>query len=303
LLNHTIIQIIFRFCLVNCFMTFSDPSSFGFAHPPLVLSFAASDPTAGAGLQADVLTISSLGCHSTSVVTGITVQDSAGVEEVMALDSDWVEDQARTLLEDMPVSAFKLGVLCSADNVRVIAEILADYPDIPLIFDPVLASGRGDAFSDDEIIEAMRELLIPQTTVLTPNSLEARRLIATSDADEEPEIFALDTCAQRLVKLGAEYVLITGTHESSLSVTNRLYSAEGLVRADEWQRLPGSYHGSGCTLASAIAALLALGVDLPEAVHQAQEYTWQTLAHAFRPGMGQAIPDRFFWSRQQPPND
>ncbi|MCA3174424.1 MAG: hydroxymethylpyrimidine/phosphomethylpyrimidine kinase [Burkholderiales bacterium] len=273
-----------------------------FEQPPLVLTFAASDPTSGAGLQADLLTIASLGCHGTSVLTGITVQDSAGVDEVMALDADWVDDQARTLLEDMPVSAFKLGVLCSAENVRVIAEIMSDYPDIPLVFDPVLASGRGDSLSDEEVIEAMRELLLPQATIVTPNSLEARRLAAT-DQDEELESLTLDVCAQRLLQIGAEYVLITGTHEVSTSVTNRLFNAAGLVRADEWQRLPGSYHGSGCTLASAIAAMLALGADLPDAVQQAQEYTWNTLAHAFRPGMGQAIPDRFFWSRQMAPND
>lgn len=273
-----------------------------FEQPPLVLTFAASDPTSGAGLQADLLTIASLGCHGTSVLTGITVQDSAGVDEVMALDADWVDDQARTLLEDMPVSAFKLGVLCSAENVRVIAEIMSDYPDIPLVFDPVLASGRGDSLSDEEVIEAMRELLLPQATIVTPNSLEARRLAAT-DQDEELESLTLDVCAQRLLQIGAEYVLITGTHEVSTSVTNRLFNAAGLVRADEWQRLPGSYHGSGCTLASAIAAMLALGADLPDAVQHAQEYTWNTLAHAFRPGMGQAIPDRFFWSRQMAPND
>jgi hydroxymethylpyrimidine/phosphomethylpyrimidine kinase len=273
-----------------------------FEQPPLVLTFAASDPTSGAGLQADLLTIASLGCHGTSVLTGITVQDSAGVDEVMALDADWVDDQARTLLEDMSVSAFKLGVLCSAENVRVIAEIMSDYPDIPLVFDPVLASGRGDSLSDEEVIEAMRELLLPQATIVTPNSLEARRLAAT-DQDEELESLTLDVCAQRLLQIGAEYVLITGTHEVSTSVTNRLFNAAGLVRADEWQRLPGSYHGSGCTLASAIAAMLALGADLPDAVQQAQEYTWNTLAHAFHPGMGQAIPDRFFWSRQMAPND
>jgi len=273
-----------------------------FEQPPLVLTFAASDPTSGAGLQADLLTIASLGCHGTSVLTGITVQDSAGVDEVMALDADWVDDQARTLLEDMSVSAFKLGVLCSAENVRVIAEIMSDYPDIPLVLDPVLASGRGDSLSDEEVIEAMRELLLPQATIVTPNSLEARRLAAT-DQDEELESLTLDVCAQRLLQIGAEYVLITGTHEVSTSVTNRLFNAAGLVRADEWQRLPGSYHGSGCTLASAIAAMLALGADLPDAVQQAQEYTWNTLAHAFRPGMGQAIPDRFFWSRQMAPND
>ncbi len=263
---------------------------------PLVLTFAATDPTSGAGLQADLLTFASLGCHGVSVVTGITVQDSAGVEDVQAIDSEWVDDQARTLLEDMPVAAFKLGVLASADNVRVVAEIMADYPDIPLIMDPVLASGRGDPLGDDEVLDAMRELLVPQTTLLTPNTLEARRLAAL-DSDDDPDMLSWEVCAQRLVQSGAEYVLITGTHDTTPNVINRLYSAEGCVRSDEWQRLTGSYHGSGCTLAAAIAALLALGADLPDAVREAQEYTWQTLAHAFRPGMGQAIPDRFFWSR------
>jgi hydroxymethylpyrimidine/phosphomethylpyrimidine kinase len=99
--------------------------------------------------------------------------------------------------------------------------------------------------------------------------------------------------------MGCEYVLITGTHEQTAKVTNTLYSERGVVRSDSWERLPGSYHGSGCTLASAIAALLAQGVEVPEAVHEAQEYTWQTLKAGFRPGMGQHIPDRLFWARSE----
>jgi hydroxymethylpyrimidine/phosphomethylpyrimidine kinase len=265
--------------------------------PPLVLTFAATDPTGGAGLQADLLTLSSLGCHPLSVVTGITVQDSVGVEAVWPMDADWVADQARRILEDMPVAAFKLGLLGSVENIVAIAEILSDYPDIPLVFDPVLASGRGDELSNDDMIAAMRELLVPQTTLLTPNSVEARRLALDEDiADDDPE---LNECGQRLVDLGAEYVLITGTHEQSPQVINTLYGDKGILRADSWERLPGSYHGSGCTLASAIAAHLAQGLDLIDAVREAQEFTWHSLAHAFRPGMGQFIPDRFFWTREE----
>lgn len=263
--------------------------------PPIVLSFAASDPTGGAGLQADLLTLASMGCHPLTVVTALTVQDTRGVDDLLAIESDWVSDQARKVLEDMPVAAFKLGVLGSIENIAAIAEILSDYPEVPVILDPVLASGRGDALANEDMINVLRELIVPQTTVLTPNSIEARRL---AEEDEEGEEIALDECATRLVGLGCEFVLITGTHENTPEVINTLYGEEGVVRSDRWKRLPGSYHGSGCTLASAIAATLANGLDVPEAVREAQEYTWQALAHGFRPGMGQHLPDRFFWARE-----
>ncbi|MDD3884297.1 MAG: hydroxymethylpyrimidine/phosphomethylpyrimidine kinase [Gallionella sp.] len=262
---------------------------------PLVMTFAATDPSSGAGLQADLLTIASMGCHPLSVVTAVTVQDTSGVDDVLPIDPDWVADQARAILEDVPVAAFKLGLLGSVENIAVIAEIMADYPDIPLVLDPVLASGRGDELANEDMLDAMRELLIPQCTILTPNSMEARHL-ALNDADEQDDP-ALDECARRLLGMGAEYVLITGTHEQSPKVINTLYADRGVLRRDEWARLPGIYHGSGCTLASAIAALLAQNVDLPEAVREAQEYTWQSLNAGFRPGMGQHIPDRLFWAR------
>jgi hydroxymethylpyrimidine/phosphomethylpyrimidine kinase len=153
--------------------------------PPMVLSFAASDPSGGAGLQADLMTASALGCHALSVTTALTVQDSVGVASILAIDADWVEDQARTLLEDMPVAAFKIGLLGSAENMLIIAEILADYPLLPVVLDPVLASGRGDELADEEMIATLREVLLPLTTILTPNSLEARRLAEEEhDADD-----------------------------------------------------------------------------------------------------------------------
>jgi hydroxymethylpyrimidine/phosphomethylpyrimidine kinase len=263
--------------------------------PPIVLSFAASDPSGGAGMQADVLTLASMGCHPLSVLTAITVQDTLGVEGVQPLDAEWVADQARCLLEDMPVDAFKIGVLGSVENITAIAEILSDYPDVPLVLDPVLASGRGDELASEEMLHALRELLVPRTTILTPNSTEARRL-AERDEDEQA---SLASCAQRLIGLGCDYVLITGTHEPTPQVVNTLYGKGGVVRTDRWERLPGSYHGSGCTLASAIAAMVANGLELAEAVREAQEYTWNTLAKAYRPGMGQLLPDRLFWARDE----
>jgi len=271
----------------------SDSMTAPSAAPPAVLTFAATDPTSGAGLQADILTLASMGCHPLSVVTAITVQDSAGVEGFLALDPDWVADQARCILEDIPVVAFKVGVLGSSEIVTVVAEIVSDYPDIPLVLDPVLASGRGDEFGGEDLVGAIRELLVPQSTVVTPNIPELRRL-ALVDDDEEPDHAE---CARRLLDAGCEYVLVTGTHDATASVVNTLHHRDGVVRSDTWQRLPGSYHGSGCTLASAIAANLARGLDVADAVHEAQEYTWQALAKAFRPGMGQYIPDRLFWAR------
>ena len=269
--------------------------------PPIVLTFAASDPSAGAGMQADILTIASMGCHPLTVVTAITVQDMSGVDDVQSIDPELVMNQARTVLEDMPVAAFKIGLLGSVENIAVIAEIISDYPDIPLVFDPVLSSGRGDELANEDMLDAMRELLLPQTTILTPNSLEARRLIQDDENDEDnPD---LSECAKRIISLGCEYVLITGTHENTPKVLNSLYGERGIIRSDSWPRLSGIYHGSGCTLASAIAALLANGLTMEEAVREAQEYTWETLKYGFRPGMGQHIPDRMFWAREDEEDD
>jgi len=260
--------------------------------PPAVLTFAASDPTGGAGLQADILALASMGCHPLSVVTAITVQDTVGVDCVYAIDPDWVADQARCLLEDMAVGAFKIGMLGSTEIVTVIAEVVSDYPDVPLVLDPVLASGRGDEFANEDMLAAIRELLVPQSTVVTPNVLELRRLAEDEDGDS-----TLAECAQHLLDSGCEYVLVTGTHDATPDVINTLYHRGGILRADTWQRLPGSFHGSGCTLASALAANLARGLEIGDAVYEAQDYTWQALTRAYRPGMGQFIPDRLFWAR------
>jgi len=256
--------------------------------PPIVVVFAASDPTGGAGLQADSLALAALGCHAATVLTAVTVQDTRGVQRAQAMDAEWVVQQAQTLLADLPVAAFKLGVLGSAANVAAVARILAEHRQVPVVFDPVLASGRGDALSSNAGLADMRELLLPCTTILTPNALEARRLAGLAPTAD------LAQCARHLIDLGARNVLVTGTHEPTQDVVNTLYAANGAARADRWPRLAGSYHGSGCTLASAIAAQLALGLDLSAAVQAAQDYTWRTLEAAFRPGSGQWIPDRLF---------
>jgi len=246
--------------------------------PPIVLTFAASDPTGGAGLQADLLTLAALGCHPLSVLTALTVQDTSGVEHIESVAAELVTRQACRLLAETRVAAFKVGVLGSAENVRAVAAIATAYAQVPLVLDPVLASGRGDPLASDAVLRSLLELLVPRATVVTPNALEAKRLGG----------------AQRMLELGCRYVLVTGTHEETAEVINKLYDSKGLVREDRWQRLPGSYHGSGCTLASALAAHLAKGQAVPEAARAAQEFTWHALEAAIRTGAGQALPNRFF---------
>ncbi len=263
--------------------------------PPLVMSLAGSDPTGGAGVQADILTLASLGCHPVSVVTAITVQDSHGVAGVQAVAAEWVTRQAQTVLEDMPVAAFKVGLVASVENIAAIAGIAGRYPGLPLVLDPVLASGRGDALASASMVQALRTQLLPCTTVLTPNSVEARRLAGGGEAAS----LSLAECARVLLADGARYVLITGTHEASEQVENVLYGPGGEVHRATWPRLPGCYHGSGCTLASAIAGYLARGCSVPEAVQAAQAYTWQALAQGFAAGSGQLFPRRFFAGQER----
>jgi hydroxymethylpyrimidine/phosphomethylpyrimidine kinase len=243
-------------------------------------------------MQADLLTLAALGCHPLSVVTAITVQDTHGVQDVLPIGAAQVAAQADCLLADFAVAAFKLGVLGSEENIAAIAGLLARQPRVPVVLDPVLASGRGDPLASEAMLEALRRRLLPRAAIVTPNSIEARRL--ADEADDAP----LVACARRLIELGCASVLITGTHEAGDEVINTLYDARGVLRRDRWSRLPGSYHGSGCTLASAIAARLARGRGLEQAVREAEEYTWHTLAAGFKPGGGQFIPDRMFASRE-----
>jgi hydroxymethylpyrimidine/phosphomethylpyrimidine kinase len=257
--------------------------------PPIVLVFAGHDPSGGAGLQADIEALASQGCHAATTVTALTVQDTRDVQDFRPLDAVDIITQARAVLEDMPVSVFKLGMLGSVQNVEAVHTILNDYPEIPVVLDPVLASGAGTGLGGPELVEAMRVLLLPMTKVLTPNSLEARALARGADT--------IDACALSLLDDGVDYVLATGTHENTRHVDNRLYHDDRLLETFTWERLPESYHGSGCTLASSLAGLLAQGLDPFAAAHEAQDYTWNALRHGYRPGLGQYLPNRLFWTR------
>ncbi len=265
--------------------------------PPTVLCFAACDATGGGGLQSDVLTLASMGCHPLAVATAVAVRDTRGVDELVALEADTVVAQARALLEDIPIHAFKLGMLGSVENVAAVAEILSDYPELPLVLEPALMYAAGDESATEDMLSALLELVLPQVTVLVASRYEVTRL-ASVDGDGDEELSSDDAVAS-LLGLGAQYVLLTGASEPGPQVVNALVGAQGVVRTDAWERLPDRYLGAGATLAGAVAAALAHGMEVPEAVREAQEFTWQALSAAYRPGMGMALPDRFFWARAE----
>jgi len=263
---------------------------------PLILTFGPTDPVGAVGIQADLASFAAMGCHGLSVVTGLFIGDTARIEDLQVIDSEWVTDQARVLLEDMPVAAFKIGGVGSVENAAAIAEIVSDYPDVPLIFDPFLSSQPEHGTDGDDMLMALRELLIPQTTVLTLSTVELARLAETWREPSDEDMLAVDV--MRLIEMGCEYVFVTGTPSDLSDVANTLFDENGVIRHDNWQRVSGSCTGSGATLSSTIAALLANGLEVPEAVFEAQEFTIASIANAQRLGMGRLIPDRYFWARE-----
>jgi hydroxymethylpyrimidine/phosphomethylpyrimidine kinase len=264
--------------------------------PPIVLCFGLADPTGASGLQADLLTLASMGCHGVTVLTGYTVRDSAGCDEVIGLDPDTVASQARKLLEDMPVAAFKIGGTTRAEIVAAIAEVVADYDDVPLILAPDFQLDDEHVLSADELRESIAELLAPQTTVLVADQSD---LIQLAQPDSEAEAPGIVDAIGILLAEGCEYV-VSGDASTQHAIYT-VYGEQGQIRQDSWEREPFRILGGNDTLAAAIAALLANGLEPAEAIREAQEYLYQANRSAFRPGMGAYIPDRFFWAKTDDP--
>ncbi len=251
---------------------------------PVVLVFAGLDPSGGAGVQADIEAIAAQGCHAAPMVTGLTVQDTHNLYELQTLSPDFLMRQARVIVADMPLAAIKLGLLGSVPMVLAVSDFLATLDRrVPVVCDPVLAAGGGKNLATESLMQVMREHLLPQVTLLTPNSLEVRRLAACEDMSQ---------AARLLCEAGCDYCLITGTHEVGATVVHRCYDKNGCMNEQRWVRLAGEFHGSGCTLAASLAAQLALGLALPDALQAAQAYTWHSLQRGFQVGKGQAMPRR-----------
>ncbi len=251
--------------------------------PPVVLVIAGNDPSGGAGLAADIQAITALGAHPAPVAAALTVQDTRNVSRVVALEPALVAEQARSVLADLPVAAVKLGLLASAAVGHAVAGLLRAHGPVHVVVDPVLKASGGGVLAEEALLEVYLKELFPLATLVTPNADEARRL-APQAADGPHR-------AQALLATGAGHVLLKGADEATPEVHNSLFGAAG--REDySWPRLPGVYHGSGCTLASAVAALLARGEPLPAAVREAQRYTWEALKHGWPLGKGRPIPNR-----------
>jgi hydroxymethylpyrimidine/phosphomethylpyrimidine kinase len=249
-----------------------------------VLVFAGHDPSGGAGITADVAAIHANGAHAITLITAHTVQDTVRVQRFIPADPLLLEEQAHVLLADIDVSAIKIGMVGITAIVEAIHSVLCEYPTIPVIFDPVMAGGGGGLLMDDEVSEAMIELLLPRSLLLTPNSIEARRLAQTDE---------LEVCGQRLLELGCRAVLIKGAHEATPVIVHHLYRDGQAPQHLSYPRLPQAYRGTGCTLASAIATHIAHGEPIVNAVQLAQQYTYRTLQQAYAVGHGQLIPQRF----------
>ncbi len=253
--------------------------------PPAVICIGGHDPSGGAGILADAESVRAAGAYPLTVVAALTDQDTCGLRRLFPQPTDRVAAQCRALMTDGAPRAIKIGLIGDTRLVPVLCELIDGHPGLPAVLDPVLASGTGQRLADGALVAALRDTLIPRVALVTPNLPEARTLTGA----EEPE-----DCARALLAAGALWALITGTHDDTAEVTNRLYGADGTVRTLTWPRLPGDYHGSGCTLASAIAARLALGQDMVQAVAAAQSYTWTCLARALRTGHCQLTPNRLF---------
>ena len=257
---------------------------------PKVLCFSGLDPTGGAGLQADIETLFSIGCHCTPIATALTVQNTQNAISSQATEAALLVQQARTVLEDIAVQCFKIGLLGSVESVEALHTVLKDYSSIPVVLDPIAYAGGGYEFGGDQVIEAIRKLLVPLSTVLTPNTEEIRQLAPTADS--------LEACANELLDQGCEHILLTGTHTRTTSVVNKWFSSHQEVTVFNWPRLPDVYHGSGCTLAAAIAGYLAHKLNMHDAIQQAQRFTWESLSHGSRMGFGQHMPNRSYWNKQ-----
>lgn len=257
---------------------------------PLVLVIGGHDPSGGAGIQADIEAVAANGAHAVSAITCLTVQDSCDVRALHPVSPDIIEAQVEAVFSDCRISAVKIGLIGSPQAAQAVIGLLQRHRGPAVVLDPVLVAGGGSPLAGEDLLSLMREGLLPLCDLVTPNTHEAFRLsegAPSANPDEQ---------AARLLALGADSVLITGTHDAArqAEITHRFYQPGSAPQISTCQRLPGEYHGSGCTLAAAITARLALGETLDSAVRRGLDYSWLSLVHGFRAGRCQSFPDRLF---------
>ena len=263
------------------------------AQPMCVMCFNACDPSGAGGLAADITTIASVGGHPVAVVTGVVVRDTSHVFSHTALDDELITDQARTVLEDIPVRAIKVGFAGSPENIALIAEMADDYDGVPVVaYMPNLSWWEDQKI--DDYLDAFRELLLPQTSVLVGHHSTLRRwLLPEWSGERNP---GPRDIAKAASELGVPYTLVTGLPLPEQHIDNVLASPETVIAHEKFERIEAVFAGAGDTLSAALAALLSTGMDLPDATSEALAYLDRCLDEGFRPGMGQVVPDRLFWA-------
>ena len=268
--------------------------------PVSVMTFNASDPSGASGLTADIMAIASAGGHPMAIVTGAYVRDSAEILDHISFDDEAVTEQARTALEDMQASAIKVGFVGSLENISAIAEIAADYADVPLIaYMPNLSWWDEDKI--DSYLDAFRELMLPQTTVLVGNHSTLRRwLLPDWPGERSP---SAKDIARAAAELGVPYTLVTGIALSEQYIDNALATPHAVLHSEKFERFEAVFSGAGDTLSAALTALLANEGDLQVAAAEALSYLDQSLNAGFHPGMGHAVPDRMFWAQTEGETD
>jgi hydroxymethylpyrimidine/phosphomethylpyrimidine kinase len=270
--------------------------------PACVMSFNASDPSGAAGLAGDIATIAAMGAHPLPIVTSILMRDTAEVFDQAVIDDDDVVEQARSILEDVSVSGWKVGFLGNAENVAAVAEVLSDYAEVPLVtYMPDLTWLEED--QREPYLEAWRELILPATEVLVGNHKTLTDVLLPDWESERPP--SARELAVAAGERGTRYVLVTGivlqSRGSEHHIDNVLASPQGAITGEKFERFETAFVGAGDTLAAALAALLGAGAELQAAVGEALAFLDQSLDAGFRPGMGNVVPDRFFWA--QAPQD
>ena len=252
--------------------------------PPIALTIAGSDSGGGAGIQADLRSFSAFGVHGLSAITAVTAQNTRGVSDIEMLSQRIVRAQIEAVLGDFPVAAIKIGMLGTPALCRTIGAALDGHEDIPLVVDPVLVATTGASLARGRLVASIKQHLIPRADLLTPNVPEAEQLLDRPLRTREDLLDA----AQRLRQLGARAVLLKGGHLAGDEVSDLLVSAQGT----QWfshARIDAEGHGTGCTLAAAIAAGLARGNSLEQAVADAIEFVNRALSLAYRPGRGEVV--------------
>ena len=250
---------------------------------PVVLALSGHDPSGAAGVQADIEALAHTGCHCISVITSLTAQNTAEFRSVTPQPPARFREQLDLLTGDITVDACKIGLIGSIELIEIIGDYLTSA-EFPVVLDPILGAGAGADLSTPGLIRAMTECLFPHTGVITPNLEEALALTGCSETEK---------ALHGLLDLGCETALITAAGQAGDQVINTWISATREIHSYRWDKLPGAYHGSGCTLSACLAGRLALGHPVHSAVETAQEYTWQTLKNARRIGRSQLHPERF----------